>query len=101
DQSPPARALRHRLLDQRQAGVGDRELAPPSSQQEVRTDHRQGHEEPEQRERPEEPHHQIVRPYQRSEHPAAIRKHSSPTPAKIAVISVLRPLTESFRSIES
>ncbi len=97
---PPPRALGHRLLDQREAGVRDRELAPPSPQPEVRRDHQQRHEQPQERVRPEEPQHQIARPYQRSESPAAIRKQSSPTPAKIAVISVLRPLIDNLRSIE-
>ena len=51
--------------------------------------------------RPEEAHGQITRPYQRIERPAASRISTSAPPAKIAVISVLRPTVVSFRSMRS
>ena len=46
-------------------------------------------------------HGQITRPYQRIDRPAATRNSRSPAPATIAVISVFRPATVSFRSMVS
>ena len=68
-----------RLLDQRQAREGHGVLAPPPPRPEVRTAITiSGTTSPSERERPEEAHGQITRPYQRIESPAAARNSKQP-----------------------